>query len=218
MVEIITGEKGKGKTRVLLDKVHEDLKKCGGSLIFIDKNNHHMFDLDSRVRLINMEDFDMSTTGEFLGFVSGIISSNRDIEKIYLDSFLTTAFIDDADSIADAVEKLKALRGGLLKAKEAIGTALRERPKTIRKEDEALQKIEGYELQRLLSSLLEALHERDYDRMDSTAESMKNYSYPDDLKGEITEILNDIENIKIMSAVERTEDLLKKAFAGKEGD
>ena len=35
MVEIISGEKGKGKTRVLLDKVHEDLKKCGGSLIFI---------------------------------------------------------------------------------------------------------------------------------------------------------------------------------------
>ena len=65
MVEIITGEKGKGKTRVLLDKVHEDLKKCGGSLIFIDKNNHHMFDLDSKVRLINMEDFDMSTLFNF---------------------------------------------------------------------------------------------------------------------------------------------------------
>lgn len=109
MVEIITGEKGKGKTRVLLDKVHEDIKNCGGSLIFIDKNNHHMFDLDSRVRLINMEDFDMSTTGEFLGFISGIISSNRDIEKIYLDSFLTTAFIDTTESLAGAVEKLKAL-------------------------------------------------------------------------------------------------------------
>ncbi|MBP5163817.1 MAG: twitching motility protein PilT [Lachnospiraceae bacterium] len=109
MVEIISGEKGKGKTRVLLDKVHEDLKKSGGSLIFIDKNNHHMFDLDSKVRLINMEDFDMSTTGEFLGFISGIISSNRDIEKIYLDSFLTTAFIDTSESLADAVEKLKTL-------------------------------------------------------------------------------------------------------------
>ncbi|MBQ3902761.1 MAG: twitching motility protein PilT [Lachnospiraceae bacterium] len=109
MVEIISGEKGKGKTRVLLDKVHEDLKKCGGSLIFIDKNNHHMFDLDSKVRLINMEDFDMSTTGEFLGFISGIISSNRDIEKIYLDSFLTTAFIDTSESLSDAVEKLKTL-------------------------------------------------------------------------------------------------------------
>lgn len=109
MVEVITGEKGKGKTKVLLDKVHEDLKNCGGSLIFIDKNNQHMFDLDSRVRLINMEDFDMSTTGEFLGFISGIISSNRDIEKIYLDSFLTTAFIDTADSLTDAFEKLKVL-------------------------------------------------------------------------------------------------------------
>ena len=62
-----------------------------------------------KVRLINMEDFDMSTTGEFLGFISGIISSNRDIEKIYLDSFLTTAFIDTSESLSDAVEKLKTL-------------------------------------------------------------------------------------------------------------
>ncbi len=109
MVEIIAGEKGKGKTRQLLDRVSADVKKSSGSLIFIDKSKQHMFDLDSKVRLINMEDFDMSTTGEFLGFLAGIISSNRDIEKIYLDSFLTIAFIDTAEGLDDAVDKLTNL-------------------------------------------------------------------------------------------------------------
>lgn len=109
MVEIIAGEKGKGKTRKLLDIVGEDIKKSGGSLIYIDKSNQHMFDLDSKVRLINMEAFDMTSTGEFLGFLAGIISSNRDIEKIYLDSFLTIAFIDTNDGLQSAVEKIDAL-------------------------------------------------------------------------------------------------------------
>lgn len=109
MVEIIAGEKGKGKTRQLLDRVAADVKKSNGSLIFIDKSNQHMFELDSRVRLINMEDFDMSTTGEFLGFLAGIISSNRDIEKIYLDSFLTIAFVDTTEGLDDAVDKLTNL-------------------------------------------------------------------------------------------------------------
>ena len=109
MVEIIAGEKGKGKTRQLLDRVSADVKKSSGSLIFIDKSKQHMFDLDSKVRLINMEDFDMSTTGEFLGFLAGIISSNRDIEKIYLDSFLTLAFIDTSEGLDDAVDKLTNL-------------------------------------------------------------------------------------------------------------
>ena len=68
-----------------------------------------MFDLDSKVRLINMEAFDMTSTGEFLGFLAGIISSNRDIEKIYLDSFLTIAFIDTNDGLQSAVEKIDAL-------------------------------------------------------------------------------------------------------------
>ncbi len=109
MVEIIAGEKGKGKTRQLLDRVSADVKKSNGSLIFIDKNNQHMFELDSKVRLINMEDFDMNTTGEFLGFLAGIISSNRDIEKIYLDSFLTIAFIDTTEGLDDAIDKLTKL-------------------------------------------------------------------------------------------------------------
>ena len=38
MVEIISGEKGKGKTKYLLDKVNNDVKKVDGSVVYIDKN------------------------------------------------------------------------------------------------------------------------------------------------------------------------------------
>ena len=94
MVEIIAGKKGKGKTKHLLEKVKGDLAKATGSLVYIDKSQKHMYELDSKVRLINMADYTLETTDEFIGFLSGVISQYSDIEVIYLDSFLTVAFIE----------------------------------------------------------------------------------------------------------------------------
>ena len=50
MVEIISGEKGKGKTKYLLDKVNTDIKNVDGSVVYIDKNKKHMYELDSKIR------------------------------------------------------------------------------------------------------------------------------------------------------------------------
>ncbi len=109
MVEIIAGKKGKGKTKHLLEKVKGDLSKATGSLVYIDKSQKHMYELDSKVRLINMADYTLETTDEFIGFLSGVISQNSDIEVIYLDSFLTVAFIDTSDGLCQAMEKLDVI-------------------------------------------------------------------------------------------------------------
>lgn len=109
MVEIIAGRKGKGKTKHLLEKVKEELAKANGSLVYIDKSHKHMYELDSKVRLINMADFGVESTDEFMGFLSGVISQNSDIEEIFLDSFLTVAFIDTNDGLCNAMEKLDVI-------------------------------------------------------------------------------------------------------------
>jgi hypothetical protein len=109
MVEIIAGRKGKGKTKHLLEKVKEELAKANGSLVYIDKSQKHMYELDSKVRLINMADFGVESTDEFMGFLSGVISQNSDIEEIFLDSFLTVAFIDTNDGLCNAMEKLDVI-------------------------------------------------------------------------------------------------------------
>ena len=106
MVEIISGEKGKGKTKRLLDRVRGDVKNAQGSIVFLDKNQKHMYELDSKVRLINMADYDVESSDEFLGFLSGVISQNNDIEEIFLDSFLTIGYIDTSEGLVRAVEKL----------------------------------------------------------------------------------------------------------------
>ena len=106
MVEIISGEKGKGKTKYLLDKVNSDIKKVDGAVVYIDKNTKHMYELDSKIRLINMGDYPIESTDEFLGFLSGVLSQNADIQEVFLDSFLTVSYIDADEGFSAALDKL----------------------------------------------------------------------------------------------------------------
>ena len=50
MIQIIAGEKGKGKTKILLDKANAEVLTTKGSLAFIDKNNRHMYELNNKIR------------------------------------------------------------------------------------------------------------------------------------------------------------------------
>ena len=108
MVQLIVGNKGKGKTRCLLDKVNSDVKEILGSICYLDKSTKHMFELNNKVRLICVPDYRISDTDEFLGFVAGIISQDRDLEQMYFDSFLSIAFLDGQD-ITPALTKLTEL-------------------------------------------------------------------------------------------------------------
>lgn len=108
MIEIIAGEKGKGKTKVLLDKVNEAVKTVGGSIVYLDKSQKHMYELDNRVRLVNVADFPISNCDEFLGFICGIVSSDHDLHEMYLDSFLTISGMKD-EEFTHAIEKLDVI-------------------------------------------------------------------------------------------------------------
>lgn len=108
MIEIIAGEKGKGKTKVLLDKVNEAVKTVGGSIVYLDKSQKYMYELDNKVRLVNVADFPISNCDEFLGFICGIVSSDHDLHEMYLDSFLTISGMKD-EEFTHAIEKLDVI-------------------------------------------------------------------------------------------------------------
>ena len=97
MVELIVGKKGKGKTKVLLDKVNGAIKEVNGSIVYLDKSTKHMYELNNKVRLIDVSVYPLKNADEFIGFICGIISQDHDLEQVYLDSFLTTAKLEGAD-------------------------------------------------------------------------------------------------------------------------
>ena len=106
MIEIIAGEKGKGKTKELLAKVNHSVAAASGNIVYLDKSQKHMYELNNKVRLINVMDYPVENCDEFLGFLCGIVSQDHDLEEMYLDSFLTIAFAETDDEIQHAIEKL----------------------------------------------------------------------------------------------------------------
>ncbi len=106
MVQLIVGKKGKGKTKCLLDKVNAEVKGILGNICYLDKSKKHMYELNNKIRLICVPDFMITNTDEFVGFVSGIISQDHDLEQMYFDSFLDIADLKEKD-ITDTVKKLQ---------------------------------------------------------------------------------------------------------------
>jgi len=108
MVSIRAGEKGKGKTKILLEKANEAVSKANGSVIYLDKSSKHMYELNNKIRLVNVSEFPIISADGFIGFLSGLISSDHDIEAVFLDSFLKLAVLEGAD-ITSTIDRIETL-------------------------------------------------------------------------------------------------------------
>ena len=108
MVHLIIGDKGKGKTKYLLDKVNSEVKETPGNICYLDKSSKHMCDLNNRIRLINVSDFRIENTDQFIGFISGIISQDHDLVQMYFDSFIKIAKLEGKD-ITDTIKRIQMI-------------------------------------------------------------------------------------------------------------
>ena len=108
MVKLLVGHKGSGKTKQMVDMANDCLDKVNGSVVFINKNQRLMYDLNYRIRVVCMEDYELVTnTDEYIGFILGIISQDHDIETIYIDSILKHADVKLED-LPKFLERLAA--------------------------------------------------------------------------------------------------------------
>ena len=114
MVKLLVGHKGSGKTKQMVDMANDCLDKVNGSVVFINKNQRLMYDLNYRIRVVCMDDYELITnTDEYIGFILGIISQDHDIETIYIDSILKHADVK--------IEDLPIFLERLSKASEKYG-------------------------------------------------------------------------------------------------
>ncbi len=105
MVQLIVGEKGNGKTKVLLEQANTRVKSVNGNIVYLDKNKQHMYELNNKVRLIDVTGYALQNTDQFVGFLCGIISQDNDLEQVFLDSFLTIASVGEGEVLA-ALDKI----------------------------------------------------------------------------------------------------------------
>ena len=109
MVKLLIGHKGSGKTSQMVELANESVKTSNGSIIFINKNHRPMYELSYNIRVICMEDYENITNiDEYIGFIYGIISSDHDIETIFIDSILKHADVSLGD-LPEFIDRLKAI-------------------------------------------------------------------------------------------------------------
>ena len=107
MVKLLVGHKGSGKTKQMIDIANQSVESSRGSIIFINKDQRLMYDLKYRIRVICMEDFEhVTNSDEYIGFLYGIISSDHDIETIFIDSILKHADFKMSD-LPEFIDRLK---------------------------------------------------------------------------------------------------------------
>lgn len=107
VLKFVLGPSGSGKTSWLIQKANKEMKSGKGRIVFIDSDNDQIFSLDHAVRLIDAHNFNIDNLDKFIGFISGIISRDYDVEKVYIDGMYD--LIDFQDNIDKLVEGLRFL-------------------------------------------------------------------------------------------------------------
>ena len=111
MVNLITGKNGKGKSKVLLEKVNSQVKEILGNIVYLDSSTKHMYELNNKIRLINASEYNITSGDMFIGFLLGIISGDHDLQELYFDNFLSLSHtsINDLETIIKQLETKMAM-------------------------------------------------------------------------------------------------------------
>ncbi len=108
MVKLITGKRGSGKTKILIDAIHDTERKSKGNVVAVQKGSSLNTDITYKVRLINVEDYNIDGTEAFYGFIAGILASDHDCTDIFVDATLRITGRDYV-KVGEMFEKLNKL-------------------------------------------------------------------------------------------------------------
>lgn len=107
MISIITGKKGTGKTKILVDKITEASNNATGNVVCIEKGMKLTYDIPHSVRLVDAEEYAIESYDKFYGFVMGMLAGNYDIQEVFVDGILKIGG-RDYDELGAMFDKLNA--------------------------------------------------------------------------------------------------------------
>ena len=91
MIKVMYGEKGTGKTKMMIDAANAAVADAKGHLIFLTDNKRCMYDLEREVRFIDVSEYDIAGENALCGFVKGVIAGNHDNEYVFIDGVVRIA-------------------------------------------------------------------------------------------------------------------------------
>jgi len=108
MINLIPGKKGTGKTKVLVDAIIKAAEEATGNVVCIERGMKLTYDIPSKVRLVDAEEYGINSYDAFYGFVAGLLAGNYDIQQIYVDGILRIGG-RDYEELGNMIEKVAVL-------------------------------------------------------------------------------------------------------------
>ena len=89
MLKLIIGVKGTGKTKALIEMINAALDSTKGSVVCIEKGTNLQLTLNYNCRLINSDEYMISSASELYGFIAGVLASKNGVQVSKLFNFLS---------------------------------------------------------------------------------------------------------------------------------
>jgi len=112
MITLITGKKGSGKTKKLIESVDAALQTSKGHVAVIAQGDTLKFDIKHTARLMNTDDYKISGFDAFYGFLAGLAAGNFDITDIFVDGILRIAG-RDYERLGEFFDKVNLLESDI---------------------------------------------------------------------------------------------------------
>ncbi len=132
MVKIITGKKGTGKTKVLIDMINNAAKKTDGYVVCIDKSEKLRYDIPTSVRIVDTDANNIYSFEAFYGLVAGLVAGNYDIKEIFVDSILKVGGAD-FEALGAMLNKIDKLTGSDVEVVFTVSADMEDLPETVSK-------------------------------------------------------------------------------------
>lgn len=110
MINLITGKKGTGKTKIIIDQINDTVKSTNGNIVCIEKGDNIRRSISYKVRWCDVEQFDIEGIDAFYGYVAGMLAGNYDIKEIFVDGIFKIVG-KDFEAFGNMLEKLDKLTG-----------------------------------------------------------------------------------------------------------
>ena len=110
MIKLITGRKGSGKTKTLIDQINAAVAATNGCLVCVEKGETLRRSISYKVRWVGVEQFDIAGYENFYGFIAGMLAGNYDSKEIFIDGILKIGGAD-FNELGTMLSKLDKLTG-----------------------------------------------------------------------------------------------------------
>ncbi|MBN2897857.1 MAG: hypothetical protein JXO44_03685 [Clostridia bacterium] len=113
MIKLLTSRPGEGKTKEMIAHANKLLETAKGDVVFIGESNESILEINHNIRYIDISEYPLNATNEFNAFLHGLLGSNYDIQRVFLDGILNVfimtpeemaTWLDEINGISDKYE------------------------------------------------------------------------------------------------------------------